>query len=176
MFVLGCFGPLIAVYVRDSLHASTRVFGFASAMIGLGILLGINTLNAFAKGVKNTLLVYSGLAGIASGLIVLTLLTHVWSTILGNFLIGFSVSGIIVPSQTMIQQETPPALMGRVGSTFMSFIFTAQICGLVLSGLLAEHIGVRHVFALCAAMLFILLLVGRLWMEPRETGSAVSAP
>jgi len=33
MFVIGCFGPLIAVYVRDSVHASTRVFGVASAMI-----------------------------------------------------------------------------------------------------------------------------------------------
>jgi len=32
MFVLGCFGPLIAVYVRDSLHASTSGFGIASAM------------------------------------------------------------------------------------------------------------------------------------------------
>ena len=24
MFILGCFGPLIAVYVRDTLHASTK--------------------------------------------------------------------------------------------------------------------------------------------------------
>ena len=168
MFVLGCFGPLIAVYVRDNLQASTRVFGAASAMIGIGMLLGINTLNTFAKKVKNTILVYGGLTGIAVGLILLTLLTHIWSTILGDFVIGFSVAGIIVPSQTMIQQETPPALMGRVGSTVMSFIFTAQICGLIVSGLLAERIGVRHVFAVCAVLLFLLLLAGRFWMEPRS--------
>jgi DHA3 family macrolide efflux protein-like MFS transporter len=31
MFVIGCFGPLIAVYVRDSLHANTTVYGWASA-------------------------------------------------------------------------------------------------------------------------------------------------
>ena len=49
MFVLGCFGPLIAVYVRDSLHASTRSFAIASAMIGLGMLVGINGLNTFGK-------------------------------------------------------------------------------------------------------------------------------
>ena len=74
---------------------------------------------------------------------------------LGDFIIGFAVAGIIIPSQTMIQQETPPALMGRVGATTMSMIFTAQISGLVLSGILAEHIGVRHVFALCAVLLVI---------------------
>ena len=30
----------------------------------------------------------------------------------------------------MIQQETPPALLGRVGSTVMSFVSTAQVAGL----------------------------------------------
>src|SRR6266702_5908740 len=76
MFVLGCFGPLIAVYVRDSLHASANVFGIASALIGAGMLIGINALNMFAKNVKNAVLVYSGLAGIALGLVFLAGLAH----------------------------------------------------------------------------------------------------
>ncbi len=167
MFVLGCFGPLIAVYVRDSLHASTRIFGVASAMIGLGMLLGVNTLNTYAKQVKNTVLVYSGLSGIAIGLALLSGLAFIWSTILGNLLIGFSVAGIIIPAQTMIQEETPHALMGRVGSAVMSAIFTAQIAGLVLSGILANHMGVRQVFGLCAVMLALLIVVGKLFMEPK---------
>jgi MFS family permease len=173
MFVIGCFGPLIAVYVRDILHASTKVFGAASAMIGLGILCGINVLNAFGKGIRNTVLVYSGLGGMALGLVLLTLLGFVWSTILGNFIIGFSVAGIIIPAQTMIQQETPPALMGRVGSTVMSTVFTGQILGLVASGQLAQYLGVRQVFAICAGMLVVLVVIGKLWMEPK--GEAVAA-
>jgi len=172
IFVLACFGPLIAIYVRDSLHASTRVFGYASGAIGLGILVGMNTLNAFAKNVKNSLLVYSGLGGIAAGLVLLTFVPQVWSTLLGDLIIGFSVAGIIVPSQTMIQQETPPELMGRVGSTVMSFISTAQVSGLVLSGFLAKWIGVRNVFAVCAVMLVLLIGVGKLWMEPQEVTAA----
>lgn len=167
MFVVGCFGPLIAVYVRDSLHASANVFGIASALIGAGMLIGINALNALAKNVKNTVLVYAGLSGIALGLLFLTLLTHVWSTMLGDFIIGVAIAGIIIPAQTMMQQETPPALMGRVGSTMMSLIFGAQILGLILSGILANQIGVRYVFAVCAALLAILITVGRLWMEPK---------
>jgi MFS family permease len=167
MFVLGCFGPLIAIYVRDSLHASTRAFGVVAAMIGLGMLIGINGLNAFGKKLSNTLQVYSGLCGIALGLIILTALTHIWSTILANLIIGFSVAGIIVPSQTLFQQATPPELMGRVGSTFMSIVFAAQIAGLVLSGFLTQYISVRHVFALCAAMIVALAVAGKLWMEPK---------
>jgi DHA3 family macrolide efflux protein-like MFS transporter len=174
MFVLGCFGPLIAIYVRDSLHASTKMFGIVSPMIGLGMLLGINGLNAFGKKLSNTLLVYSGLCGIAIGLVILTLLPHIWSTLVGNFIIGFSVAGIIVPSQTLFQQATPPELLGRVGSTFMSIIFAAQISGLILSGLLTQYIGVRQVFALCAVMLVVLIMVGKLWMEPKGVTEATA--
>jgi MFS family permease len=169
MFVIGCFGPLIAIYVRDTLHASTKMFGIVSPMIGLGMLLGINGLNTFGKKLSNTLLVYSGLCGIAVGLVILTLLAHVWSTLVGNFIIGMAVAGIIVPAQTLFQQATPPELMGRVGSTFMSIVFAAQISGLVLSGVLTQHIGVRQVFALCAVMLVVLMAVGKLWMEPKKT-------
>src|SRR5437879_805719 len=168
MFVIGCFGPLIAIYVRDSLHASTKMFGIVSPMIGLGMLLGINGLNTFGKKLSNTLLVYSGLCGIAIGLVILTLLPHVWSTLVGNFIIGIAVAAIIVPAQTLFQQATPPELLGRVGSTFMSIVFAAQIAGWVLSGILTQHMGVRRGFALRAVMLVVLVAVGKVWMEPQK--------
>jgi MFS family permease len=132
------------------------------------MLLGINGLNTFGKKLSNTLLVYTGLCGMAIGLVILTALPHVWSALIGNFIIGIAVAAIIVPAQTLFQQATPPELMGRVGSTFMSIIFAAQIAGLVLSGILTQHMGVRRVFALCAVMLVILIAAGKLWMEPKK--------
>jgi DHA3 family macrolide efflux protein-like MFS transporter len=174
IFVIGCFGPLIAIYVRDSLHAHTKMFGTISPMVGIGMVLGINGLSRFGKKLSNTLLISIGLCGIAVGLSILAVLPHVWSTLLGTLIIGFAVAGIIVPSQTLVQQATPPELMGRVGSTFMSIIFTAQVSGLVLSGILAQHLGVRHVFALCAGMLVLLVVGGKIWMEPKTNVEKVS--
>ena len=174
MFVVGCFGPLVAVYVRDNVHASTRFFGVSSAMIGLGMMGGVNVLNRAAKNAKNTTLVYSGLGGIALGLCLLTAFPLLSTTILANLVIGFSVAGIIIPAQTMIQQETPQALLGRVGSTVMSTIFAAQITGLVLSGLLTQYMGVRRVFALCAGLLIVLIAAGKLFMEPKEQAATQS--
>lgn len=52
--------------------------------------------------------------------------------------------------------------------------FTAQISGLILSGLLANRIGVRHVFGLCAILLALLIVIGRLWMEPEHTPAATA--
>ena len=168
MFVLGCFGPLIAVYVRDSLHASTKLYSWVSAMIGVGMFVGVNLLNTVGKNIKNTTLVYFGLGGIGVGLCFLAFVPHAWAALLADLIIGLAVAGIIVPATTMLQQETPPELMGRVGSTNMSIIFGAQIVGLVLSGQVANRIGVHNVFACCAAMLVVLILIGKLWMEPEE--------
>ncbi|MGA8939821.1 MAG: MFS transporter [Acidobacteriaceae bacterium] len=179
MFVLGCFGPLIAVYVRDTLHASSTIFAVTSAAIGVGLLGGVNILNVFAKRIPNTTQVYLGLAGIALGTTLLAaaplaaiVLPHlnlpVAVTVFGCFVVGFSCAGIIVPSQTLIQEETPGELMGRVGSTTMSAVFGAQILGLLLSGILADHITVRGVFALCTILLAGLIVAGKLWMEPGD--------
>jgi MFS family permease len=174
MFLIGCFGPLIAVYVRDSLHASTTVFGWASALVGVGMLLGINSLTAFVRNVKSATLVYAGLAGIAAGLLLLGLAAHIATALVGNFVIGFAVAGIVIPSQTLLQQETPPELLGRVGSTVMSVIFVAQISGLVLSGMVASRVGVRKVFLACAVLVGIVIAVGRLWMEPKAAAASVA--
>jgi DHA3 family macrolide efflux protein-like MFS transporter len=181
MFVMGCFGPLIAIYVRDTLHASSTIFAVTSASIGIGLLIGVNVLNAFAKRISNTTQVYLGLGGIALGTLLLAaaplaaftlpvihLAMPIFVTVFGCFLIGFAAAGIIVPSQTLIQEETPAELMGRVGSTTMSAVFSAQIAGLLLSGVLAEHTSVRSVFALCTAMLVVLIIAGKLWMEPKD--------
>jgi len=177
MFVMGCFGPLIAVFVRDSLKASSGIFSACSACIGVGLFLGMTVLNAAAKKVKNTTLVYFGLGGIAAGTLLMALGPHVTLvhipidiafTVVGCFTIGFACAGIIIPSQTMIQQETPQAMLGRVGSTVMSLIFSAQIAGLLLSGVLANYTSIRRVFILCTIMMAVLMLAGKLWMEPEE--------
>jgi len=167
MFVLGCFGPLIAVYVRDTLHASTGIYSLVSAAIGVGMFAGVTGLGIFGKSVRNTTLVYLGLGGIGVGLCGLAFLPFVWAAFVADLIIGLAVACIIVPATTLIQQETPPALMGRVGSTNMSLIFGAQILGLLLSGLLANSIGVQRVFAYCAVMLVVFMAVGKLFMEPK---------
>ncbi len=168
MFVLGCFGPLIAVYVRDNLHGSKSTFGFTSPMIPLGMVLGMNLIVKLSKTSKAATLVYFGLGGIGVGTLLLALFPHLYATIPGLFIIGFSAAAIIVPAQTLIAQETPPAMMGRVGSTVMSAVFSAQILGLILSGILTRHTTIRGVFALCTALLVALIVAGKLWMEPHE--------
>jgi MFS family permease len=172
LFTIGCFGPLISVYVRDSLHAGSGTFGLTSAMIGVGLILGTQGLRRMAMRWSNQKIVLGGLAGIGLGALLMGAVAHVAAAILGTLTIGLAFSAIIVPAQTLMQQETPIALAGRIGSTVMSVVFFAQILGLVLSGTLADHLGVRAVFLLCAALGFLLAVAGRMLLRPAKPAPA----
>jgi MFS family permease len=83
-------------------------------------------------------------------------------------MIGFAFAAIMVPASTLIQRETPPDMLGRVGSTNASVIFLGQILGLAVSGILAELVGVRTVFFLCAALSVMLAAAGRLFLKSQK--------
>jgi MFS family permease len=163
MFVIGCFGPLIAIYVRESLHASALVFGIVSAMVGIGMIFGMPVVRRLSGTVSNPVLVLGGLAGIGLGALLLGAFTLVPTAMLGTFTLGFAFAGIIVPAQTLMQRETPHELLGRISSTVMSFVFLAQLVGLVFSGVLAQLFGVRAVFFVGTALAWVLTAAGK-WL------------
>jgi MFS family permease len=162
MFVIGCFGPLIAIYVREWLHANAGVFGIVSAMVGTGMMFGMPVVRRLSGRVSNSTLVLAGLSGIGLGALMLGALPWIAASMLACFTLGFTFAGVIVPAQTLMQRETPHALMGRISSTTMSVIFFAQLMGLALSGVLAQAFGVRAVFFLCAAIAWVLTGAGKL--------------
>jgi MFS transporter, DHA3 family, macrolide efflux protein len=174
LFTIGCFGPLIAIYVRETLHAAARLFGIVSGMIGVGLLAGTQGVRVLARQVKNDTLVLSGLAGIGAGVLLLGAVPLIAATLVGAFTIGFAFAAIMVPAQTLMQQETPHAMLGRVSSTMTSIVFLAQILGLILSGVLAELIGIRAVFFLCAAIAAVLMAGGKLLLSRAPVAQAAT--
>ncbi|MBV9435746.1 MAG: MFS transporter [Acidobacteria bacterium] len=165
MFVLSCFSPLISVYVRDQLRAGTRAFGLISAMIGVGLIAGTQTVNAVAKGFAKKRVALCGVVGLGAATFVLALFKTALLAGVSMFGIGFAIAFIIVPTQTLMQQETPHDMLGRVSSSFMAVFSLSQLLGLVLSGTLADWIGVRRLFMASAVLLAILSAVGYLWLR-----------
>jgi MFS family permease len=161
LFTIGCFGPLIAIYVRDTLHGSARLFGFVSASVGVGLLVGTQIIRQLTPRFSNDALVLSGLAGIGAGVFLLGTVPLSAAAVLSTLIIGFAFAAIMVPAQTLVQRETPHEMIGRVSSTNISVAFLGQIVGLVLSGVLADEFGVRTVFLLCAGLAVALAAGGR---------------
>jgi MFS family permease len=171
LFTIGCFGPLISIYVRDTLHASAGLFGYVSGMVGVGLLVGMQIVREIAKRSKasDTGLVLWGLTGIGGGVLLLGAVPHIVATFAATFAIGFAFAAIMVPASTLIQRETPPDMLGRVGSTNASVVFLGQILGLAVSGVLAELLGVRTVFFLCAALSVALAIAGLMFLRSKKT-------
>jgi MFS family permease len=167
LFTIGCFGPLISIWVRDTLQASPKLFGFVSGNVGVGMLIGTQVVRKLARRFSDTGLVLSGLFGIGVAVLLLGAVPHIAAALASTFLIGFSFGAIIVPAQTLIQRETPHDMLGRVGSTNASVVFLGQILGLAVSGVLAQIIGVREVFFLCAALSGALAGGGYLFLRAR---------
>jgi MFS family permease len=167
LFTIGCFGPLISIWVRDTLQASPRLFGFVSGNVGVGMLIGTQVVRALAKRFTDTTLVLAGLAGIGAGVLLLGAVPHIAAALASTFIIGFAFGAIMVPAQTLIQRETPHDMLGRVGSTNASVIFLGQILGLAASGVLAQFVGVRLVFFLCAALSVALAAGGKVFLSTR---------
>jgi DHA3 family macrolide efflux protein-like MFS transporter len=168
MFALSCFGPLIAVYVRDELNAGSVWFGIINAMIGVGMILGSLVLNKFAQKLPKSQLVIWGLLVIAVFVVVMASFKNIPMAAVGTFGIGVGIVFIIVAAQTLMQQRTPIELVGRVSSSFMSVLSVAQLFGLVFSGSLAQVLGIRTLFFASAGLLVIIACFGYFRLPPAE--------
>jgi MFS transporter, DHA3 family, macrolide efflux protein len=168
MFVLSCFSPLISVYVRDQLQAGTRAFGLISAMIGVGLIVGTQAVNVIAKGLSKKHVALGGLFGLAFATFVLALFKTALLAGVSMVGIGFAIAFVVVPAQTLMQQETPQDMLGRVSSSFMAVFALSQLLGLVLSGSLADLIGVRRLFLASAVLLVVISAAGYLWLRDKR--------
>jgi MFS transporter, DHA3 family, macrolide efflux protein len=175
MFVLSSFSPLISIYIRDSLSAGPFLFGVISSMVGIGLIAGAQVLPRLHTPASRTNIVFGGLLALGLGAALLGLFRNTPMAALSTFTMGFAISFVLIPAQTLSQQETPPAMMGRVSSTFMSLISLAQVLGLLLSGYLAQRLGIRALFLSSAGFLALISVGGYLLMRGRSTEQQSSA-
>ncbi len=135
------------------LGVGRTLFGLAVAAIGLGGALGATVIGR--SGNRFNPFVLLGAGKIAVGGLVafigFVLLTHahvprlVWVAVL--FSVGFAAAGILVSAPTIIQMETPAALMGRVSATAGAVPTVFQIAAPIVGAAVASWQSVGFVFA-----------------------------
>jgi DHA3 family macrolide efflux protein-like MFS transporter len=167
MFAMSCFGPLIAIYVRDLLNAGNSLYGILSSLIGVGMLVGSFLLQRLTKGRRKEMVVLAGLLMIGFAILITALFKFAAVTALGMFGVGFGVAFIIAPSQALFQQETPVTMVGRVSSSFLSVLTFSQVLGLMISGAIAQTIGIQNLFLASAAMLVVVAAFGYFRLQSR---------
>jgi MFS family permease len=158
--------------VRDILASNAALFGTLNSLIGIGMIAGTQSLHRFARKIPQQFLVIYGLGGMGVGIFVTALFSRVSATAVGMLALGFFAAFIMVPSQTLLQQETPHELLGRVMSSLMSLLAMSQVLAMFVAGPVAQHAGIRNLYFASAAMLAAISAGG--YARLRERGKAAA--
>jgi MFS family permease len=160
MFAVRCFGALIAVYVRDVLKAGTGLFGALSSLVGVGMIIGTQVIHRFARHRSKAHVVVGGLLGMGVAIALIASIPNTPAAVAGMLTLGFCAAFLMVPSQTLLQEETPPHMLGRVGGSMMSVMMGSQVVGLSIAGPVAQAIGIRNLYFASAALLVLIAAAG----------------
>lgn len=161
MFAVRCFGALLSIYVRDILHSQAALYGTLGTLIGIGMIVGTQLLHRFARRVAQELLVVYGLGGMGLAVLLTAVFGQVSTTAFGMLGLGFFAAFIMVTAQTLIQQETPRELLGRVSSAMMSLLAISQVAAMFVAGPVAQATGIRNLYFGSAVMLIAIGVLGR---------------
>ena len=158
-FGIRCFSSLIAIYVRDILAESPALFGLLSTMLGLGLITGTQCIRSMSARLSKETMVIAGMAGMGLSIIVLALAGNLPVSIASLIATGFCVALVLIPAQTLVQIETPHAMLGRVSSSLFSLLAVAQIASVLLAGSLAQGIGIKQLYVGSGSVLVLFAVI-----------------
>jgi MFS family permease len=167
-FAVACFTALIAVYVRDILHADAYLFGALGSLIGVGMLAGGFGVVPLARRVnRKEALVLVGIVGNGLFILLIAAAGNRIVTMASCVAIGVSSAFIMVPAGALMQSEVPHEMRGRVSSSSISLVTLSQGIALLIAGDLAARFGIVSVYFGSALALFIVGIVGHARLRQR---------
>jgi MFS family permease len=161
----GVFDALIAIYVRDILFAGSRAFGALVSIVGAGTIAGAFLVGRFGQGVPRVRLVALGIVGVGVAILGIAASARLEPALAASLGLGLAAAAVFIPSQTLLQEETPPAMLGRVSATFTTTITVAQLLGILGAGRLADLAGIRRLYYGVSAIMFSVGLAGYAWVR-----------
>jgi MFS family permease len=157
-FLLMGFMTVIPIKVRD-LDAGRQAIGWLSGMQGIGAVLGslFVTKAAARFGRRHTLQGVLVGGSIAVGLYGAS--HRLWLALPAVAIVGTCVSSCFVLFMSTLQRDVPNELRGRVMATNQAFMGATFTSGALLTGVLADLVGLTPALAACALVHLALVAV-----------------
>lgn len=174
-------GALAPGYVREVLLLPERSVVLIVAPAGVGVVAGLTFLNVVSRRIGHRHAIGLGLVAVSGALLVLAaarpvagVMRRATANELGEafpffvavvmltaFVFGIAYAFITVPSMTMIQEELPDVIRGRIFGVLNVLISVFSLLPLVIVGPVADLWGVAPVFVGAAVLVAIVWVAGR---------------
>jgi MFS family permease len=148
-FMLGIFLALTPVYAQDSIRAgdldATAAYSFIEGAIGAGNLIGGFAIGLVGSRIALGRMIILGYAWTGACVAALALTGNIGLAIGLAFGAGVGNLAFVIPSQTLVQRRTPPALMGRLLGLRFSLVYGSMTVAMGVGGVLGEVFGAAPV-------------------------------
>jgi predicted MFS family arabinose efflux permease len=131
--------------LTDKFGLEKKQFGFFLAAAGIGMVLGAGILGHWGDKLHHKPLPLIGFLMMAFVLAIFNFTNELPIGLGMSALLGVGAAFIGVPMQTLIQQQTPPEMHGKVFGFQNHAVNIALSAPLVITGLLTDYLGLRTV-------------------------------
>lgn len=136
---------VLTIDLASEVGLKSTQFGFLLAAAGVGMVFGAAILGHSGDRFGGKPLPLIGFLSMAFVLGVFTFVNNIWLGLVLCALLGTGASLIGVPMQTLIQQQTPPEMHGKVFGFQNNAVNIALSAPLAIAGPLTDAIGLRSV-------------------------------
>ncbi len=154
-FLLTPLTILIPLFFTQVLRANASSYGAAISVVFLGFLVGAVIVGVTGTRIGKGWLTIIGvlIAGVATALF--SLGSPVPVVLFLAFLGGVGIGGLNVCESTVIQENAPDEMRGRVFAVYESVSQGGRAVAVAVSGVLADLIGVSHLFLIVGVLVLV---------------------
>lgn len=148
MLGLGATNAVMVPFVVGELDLAETWFGLLEGAQTVGLVIAGSSLAWLTTRLGSRRIVWLGLGLVGLFVGALSLAAGVAGVAVVMFAIGLAVAPTTASISTLLQTESPPALLGRVASTLNAVVTAATVGSMALAAVAATIVGVRGVFVL----------------------------
>lgn len=171
-FMLGIFLALTPVYAKEVIDAgsldATTAYSFIESAIGAGNLIGGFAIGLVGSRIALGRMIIIGYAWTGATVAALALTGNLAIAIGLSFGAGVGNLAFVIPSQTLVQRRTPPALMGRLLGLRFSLVYGSMTIAMGVGGVLGEVFGPAPVIGFFGIVTVVAGLAGLLVPAVRD--------
>jgi MFS family permease len=142
------FLAMLPVFARDVFGSDARGYGLLVSSVGVGALSGALFLAAFGGSLRKRRLALLSAGGFGLSLVATALAPNYWVAFGLLAVVGCSMVLQSISANTLLQQEAPDHLRGRVMGFYSFVVLGMAPFGALQIGWVSEHFGSRVAYAL----------------------------